>query len=483
MAAPLVAGAANLVWASHPGFTAGDVGACLTSSASVKVAERDDKIPGEIRDPDSAFPVEGRDLYILDAEAAVRCGGVRRAAEDKDGNQANSWSDGPVWSPDGTKIAFLSGSSNLVPGDTNNAADLFVKDLYSNAIQRISTDSNGAQANDASSQPTWSPDGAKIAFTSDATNLVPGDTNDGEDIFVKDLATGAVQRVSVDKDGNQATGPEGSGSWSPAWSPQGQMIAFATAADSLVAGDANHMEDVFLKNLVTGDIQIASRRANGVQANENSTDPVWSPDGTKIAFISNATNLGPADANGTTEDVMVKDLASGEVSLVSANVDGTSGNKQSTSPSWSRDGSRIAFVSHASDLVDDDTNDSADVFVKNLSNGILVRVSTNKDGQQANSLSRVPSWSPDGTKIAFSSFATNLVPGETVTVGHVYVKDLATGEVRIASKNAMGEQANAWAGDPAWSPAGAKVAFVSGATNLSTAIDTNAMPEVFVKYL
>src|SRR5262249_36618012 len=157
----------------------------------------------------------------------------------------------------------------------------FIKDLTTGVTTRVSTDATGAQANDKSSQAAFSPDGTKVAFWSSATNLVPGDTNGKQDIFVKDLITGAIKRASTDAAGAQADGK----SDQPIFSPDGTKVAFISTATNLVAGDANGvLGDLFIKDLITGAIALVSTGSAGVQGDRSVTEPVFSPDGTKVAF-------------------------------------------------------------------------------------------------------------------------------------------------------------------------------------------------------
>lgn len=294
-------------------------------------------------------------------------GAVQRVASD---------SSCPKWSPDGARIAFASGADNLVPGDTNGTWDVFVTTLATGAVQRVNTDATGTQANSGSScGPVWSPDGTRIAFASNASNLVAGDTNDARDVFVKTLATGAIQRINTDNVGTQANKNY---SFGPLWSPDGASIAFVSRADNLVPGDTNNDYDVFVKTLSTGAIQRVNTDASGGQANyhmELGIGLSWSPDGTRIAFSSGATNLVPGDTNGV-PDVFVKTLATGAIQRVSTDAagnqaDGTDANGvrysgPSYHPVWSPDGTRIAFASDAPGLVPGDTNGALDVFVKTL---------------------------------------------------------------------------------------------------------------------
>ena len=419
----------------------------------------------------------GGDTMANTAPEFTESGSITRISTDAAGGQGNSDSYGPVFSPDGTKVAFYSYASNLVPGDGNGAGDIFVKDLTTGVITRISTDASGAQADGFSYEPVFSPDGTKVAFSSGASNLVPGDTNGAHDIFVKDLTTGVVTRVSTDATGAQANGY----SYWPVFSPDGTKVAFYSFASTLVPGDNNSASDIFVKDLITGAVTRVSTDVSGTQGNSGSYLPVFSPDGTKVAFFSDASNLVPGDTNSAT-DVFVKDLTTGAVTRVSTDAGGIQANGYSYSPVFSPDGTKVAFYSAASNLAPGDTNGSYDIFVKDLTTGAITRVSTDAGGIQANSSSYIPTFSPDGTKLAFYSYATNLVPGDTNNTPDVFVKDLTTGIVTRLSTDAAGAQGNGYSDSPVFSPDGNKVVFNSGAPNL-VPDDTNYTTDIFVKDL
>jgi Tol biopolymer transport system component len=275
----------------------------------------------------------------------------------------------PVFSPDGSKVAFYSIAYNLVPGDSNRAGDIFVKDLTTGTIARISTDAAGVEGNKWSSSPVFSPDGSKVAFYSNASNLVPGDTNGAYDIFVKDLATGAIARISTN-----AAGVEGNGwSHSPVFSPDGSKVAFASQASNLVPGDTNGTYDIFVKDLATGAIARISTDAAGVQGkgdgsmyyNGSSYGPVFSPDGSKVAFWSYDINLVPGDTNGVS-DIFVKDLATGAIARISTDAPAVRGiGGGSLSPVFSPDGSKVAFQSYQG-FSYEYPHDMGDIFVVEL---------------------------------------------------------------------------------------------------------------------
>jgi Tol biopolymer transport system component len=399
---------------------------------------------------------------------------IRRISTDASGGEGNYGSYNQVFSPDGTKLAFESDASNLVGGDTNGWADIFVKDLATGAIQRISTDAAGSQANRASHNPVFSPDGAKVAFDSYASNLVPGDTNGDGDIFVKNLSTGGTTRVSTAADGTQGNGS----SFGPIFSPDGTKVAFASDASNVVPGDTNNAHDIFVKDLTTGAIQRISTDALGAQGNRDSFGAIFSPDGTKVAFQSWAFNLVPGDTNNG-YDIFVKDLANGAIRLVSTDAVGGQGNGGSNSPAFSLDWGKVAFYSDASNLVPGDTNSAYDIFVKALASGAISLVSTDALGAQGNDDSYDPVISAEGSKVAFWSLATNLVPGDTNNRYDVFVKDLATGAIERISTNAWGVQGNDNSSGVVFSPDGTKAAFNSRASNLVPG-DNNHNSDIFV---
>ncbi|MFT4034754.1 MAG: hypothetical protein QM679_04160 [Patulibacter sp.] len=231
-------------------------------------------------------------------------------------NSAPNGSTHPVWSPDSKKVAFQSDSRQLVDGDTNVASDLFVKDLTNLwtggalPITRVSTTASGAQANGMSEWPAWSPDGTQLAFDSKADNLVVGDNNSGADVFVKNLATGALNAVSATTAGEFKLFEHRL----PKWSPDGTRIAFETDSVDLVPGvlDANERADIVVRTLDGGAIALVSARPDGVQGNGASTlwnlpgsSGGWLPDGHSLVFVSRSTNFA-TDGNGWEQDLFIK---------------------------------------------------------------------------------------------------------------------------------------------------------------------------------
>ena len=238
---------------------------------------------------------------------------TERVSIDSTGAQANGGSWGETISADGRYVAFISDATNLVPGDTNGATDIFVRDRQTNTTERVSVDSAGAQANDFSGQPSISADGRYVAFWSYATNLVPGvpgDTNGAYDVFVRDRLAGATERVSIDSTGMQSDGY----SYQPSISADGRYVAFLSDATNLVPGDTNGMPDIFVhdrdadNNGVFDELgpgktstERVSIDSTGTQADGYSFWLSISADGRYVAFRSAATNLVPGDTNGKTD--------------------------------------------------------------------------------------------------------------------------------------------------------------------------------------
>jgi hypothetical protein len=229
------------------------------------------------------------DVFVHDAVT----GRTSRASVATDATQANNASDGPGISADGRVVAFHSTASNLVPSDTNNSFDVFVHDMVTGQTDRISVSSGGLQANSFSSSPGISADGRYVAFRSQATNLVTGDTNGQLDVFVRDRVAGRTDRVSTASDGTQGNGASGgpTGSETPTLSANGRYVAFPSTASNLVDGDNNGVADVFVRDLLTGVVRRVSLTEAGTENATTSGFAVLSSDGRFVTFHLTPTNV------------------------------------------------------------------------------------------------------------------------------------------------------------------------------------------------
>jgi subtilisin family serine protease/Tol biopolymer transport system component len=243
-------------------------------------------------------------------------------------------------------VAFSSEANHLVPsGDTNFQSDVFVWERGSGRLRRVSDASPSSQADADSRYPSVSDDGHRVAFQSRATNLVPFDRNEVDDVFVRDLQTGTISRASVSTEGIEG----GRGSEGAFLAGGGRFLAFTSVATNLVNGDANGSQDVFVRDLDTGVLECVSRSLAGTFGDADSDVAVLSGDGRFVLFSSYAQNLGPQDTNGFS-DIYLYDRLGRTLELVSANTNGVAGNGYSGGGSLSDDGRWIAFFSFATDL-------------------------------------------------------------------------------------------------------------------------------------
>lgn len=308
--------------------------------------------------------------------------------------------------PDGRYIAFGSTAFNLVPNDIYATSDIFVRDTIAGTTEVISTDSNGnlpkvtGYGYGESLNPQITPDGRYVVFGSYAPNLVPGDTNRAFDIFVKDRQTGKTTRVSTDSNGNQ--GISGKSYSSPSISADGRYVAFESEFTNLVAGDTNGVADVFVKDMLTGSTTRISVGLNGQQSNGKSygvvSGPSISADGRYVAFASDASNLVPNDLLGA-PDVFVYDRQTSSTNRVSVTsegfdaVDGFLGTK-SYLPTISADGRFVAFVSNAANLAKDGfKTDTNNIFLHDTRPGNPSPGSP-APGKGGDSLSGMPNGNP-----------------------------------------------------------------------------------------
>jgi Tol biopolymer transport system component len=334
-----------------------------------------------------------------------------RLSVSSSGAQGNRASFEAAMSADGRVVAFSSQASNLVPGDTNRTLDVFAHDRRTRETTRVSVSSSGRQASGASQNVAVSADGRFVAFSSAASDLVPGDTNGAWDVFTHDRVTGRTTRVSVSSSGAPARRTN-AGSFFPAISADGRFVAFSSYAPNLVRADTNRSADVFVHDRRSGRTTRVSVSSSGAQANRGTGIVALSAGGRFLAFESAASNLVRGDTNGR-QDVFVHDRRTGRTTRASVSSAGVQGTRASFSPDISGDGRLVTFESLAPNLVAGDTNRTVDAFLHDRVSGRTRRISVSSTGKQGDRGNLVATISADGRFVALGSRSTNLVPGDT----------------------------------------------------------------------
>ena len=382
-------------------------------------------------------------------------------------------------SANGRFVVFSSEASNLVPSDTNGQRDVFVRDRTKRTTRMVSLRQNGTASNASSGAGVISADGRVVAFFSAATDLVSGDTNGEGDIFVRDLRAGTTRRVSVATDGTQANGFSGS----PSISANGRYVAFELDATNLVPNDTNGRTDIFLRDLKKARTLRVSLAPPFAQANDNSSDPVLSRDGRFVAFMSYADNLVPGDTNGAGTlqgiDIFVRDRRNQTVRRASLTQAGGQVSGSSQGPAMSPDGRYVSFHSSAPGIVPGDTNGVSDIFVRDLRANTTNRVSLRTGFSQGGQGSFDASISANGKKVAFLSFS-RLAPTDRDNRGDIYLRDRRAQSTRLLSVALPGvPPVSDYTSGAAISADGKVVVFTSFAENLVRG-DTNGFQDVFV---
>jgi hypothetical protein len=340
------------------------------------------------------------------------------------GVQADAASYNPTISRNGQFVVFESYASNLTGAAPNFLSNVFIRDTVLGTTTCVNVSNAGAPANGNSYSPVVSDDGHLVAFHSDATNLITNDTNAKSDIFVRDLVGGNTTRVSVANAGGQSNGD----SYSASISGDGSLVSFESNASNLVSGDTNAGFDIFVRNRATpGTTRVSLTNAGAQATGGESYNSVLNADGSLVAFESDASNLIVGDVNGV-RDIFLRDRNAATTERVNVPQDDVEANNYSFRPSISDDGGVVAFESAASNLVAGDTN-HYDAFVRDRVNGATYRVNASLAWAESNgNIYASPQVSGDGRYATFDSYATNLV-GVTDTNNSldVFVRDLTAG--------------------------------------------------------
>jgi len=396
------------------------------------------------------------------------------------GNAQSNWEAdlpevGNFVSADGRFVVFRSFAADLVPNDTNSNWDVFVRDRVRQTNERVSVDSSGGQSNGDSGLLgfSMSPDGRYIVFSSGATNLVSGGSS-GAHVFLRDRLLGTTELVSL----SSAGAPGNSISLDPTLSDDGRFVAFESAASNLVPGDTNGRDDIFVRDRVLATTELVSVGLAGVPASDTSFYTSITPDGRFVSFASYASNLVAGDTNGK-GDAFIRDRLSATTERVSVSSTGQQGDQISGGwPTMSSDGRFVAFVSAATNLVQGDTNSNWDVFVRDRQLGTTERVNLSSTGSQSTAGAALTSISGDGRYVAFESVAQDLI-FPIVGGPNIFVRDRLSGTIELASVSTNGSFSNGASEMCALSRDGHYVVFRTDATNL-VAGDTNSVIDILL---
>lgn len=303
---------------------------------------------------------ERNDIFLYDSKKST----TLRISVDKFGRQGNSGSFLPDISADGRFIIYESLANNLVPKDRNQFRDIFLYDTRTGLTRLISITQSNIQGNGSSYKPSISANGRYAAFSSDASNFAANDTNNASDVFLYDIKTRIVTLISVNAEGTPGNGR----SFDAHISGNGRFVIYSSNAGNLVEGDTNAEYDIFLYDRKKNTTQRISTNSLGEQANGNSFGPRISTKGRFIAYVSDAANLVDNDSNQL-PDIFRFDRKTGITSRISLNAKGAEvTGAGSFSPDINTNGRYVVFKSYATDLVEGDINEHSDIFLNDLKN-------------------------------------------------------------------------------------------------------------------
>ncbi|MEX1828334.1 TolB family protein [Luteibacter sp. CQ10] len=353
----------------------------------------------------------GMSIYLRDPRAHV----TRLVSATSTGIRANAASVDPAFSGDGRFVVFASSATNLVSQSTFGHKQVYRKNLQSGAVDIVSLDTDGEAGGLDSANPVVSADGSRIVFVS-FSSLAPGCRVGMPNVYLRDIPHATTTCMSTGFDGQLANGP----SQQPTISGNGARVAFSSSASNLVALDGNHTDDVFVRDVANGTTIRASTGEHGEEGNGPSIEPSLSTDGMRLVFSSSASNLVGGVGAGQ-QRVYLRDFRSGSMSLAGPEgahlADAWSGQ-----PRISADGRVVVFLSAATNLDRLATNGKRNIYRWYVGDRSIHRVSIPQGGGELDGDCFQPAISADGSVVAFRSNATNLVTGDSNLTDDVFVE-------------------------------------------------------------
>jgi Tol biopolymer transport system component len=385
-------------------------------------------------------------------------------------------------SADGRYVVFTSEANNLVPGDTNGCSDVFRYDRVLHSMERVSVAFDGAEANGDSYYCFISANGQVVGFNSYASNLVPDDTNGIEDVFVRDYTTGQIARVSVASDGTQARPVLWRGiNWRGNISADGRYVVFDHSGEGLVPDDHNLRFDVFVHDRLTRQTERVSINSDGTEAVKGSS---WAPsitaDGRYVAFHTEAPDLVPDTRQST--GLIVHDRATRESICPVRAYDGSFANGP-MGGMISSDGHYLGITTEATNLVQGDEEGPHGIFLLDRLTGEVQRITKRWVGSgPAYDLCQMllTSMSPDARFLTIQSDSTNLVPNDSNRAVDVFLYDRESGAFYRVSQRSDGVEGDRASFGGSVSADGEAVVFESYAGNLVPG-DTHGYLHIYLK--
>ncbi|WAU84700.1 hypothetical protein O1Q96_36440 [Streptomyces sp. Qhu-G9] len=387
---------------------------------------------------------------------------TEKASVAPDGADGDGWSTARGLSADGRYLAFVSQADNLVADDTNGESDAFVRDLRTGVTRRVNTTAGGGQSDARVFDLSLSADGRYAAFGSDATDLVPGDTGGRSHVYVKDLRTGAIERI---EDGF-APGYDTAGA--PVISADGRYVALV-ASRSELSPEADGDGRVYRVDRRT-DTAVRVSEVPDADRRRSVTNLSISADGNRVGYQF----FVPFPSRGDWSDIHVRDVPSGKLWQVDKAPDGAVSDGQSEYSSLSADGRYALFRSLDSQLTPGDTNGTQNAFIRDLKTGDLRRIDAADPAEATGSAA----LSADNRRLTFVASA----PAAGDHTNRVYVRDLRTGATELVSADTEGGPNDDEAHSPVIDAHGRRVAFSSSSADLVPA-DSYDHQHAYVRHL
>lgn len=343
---------------------------------------------------------------------------------------ANDLSEDAVISSDGAFVAFVSEADNLVPDDEDSVDDIFLYEVATGAIERISFNPSEPISSRSSSTPSISADGRYVGFISGRNNLIENDDNNRDDVFVFDRLNGTYERADVTESGAATL----ASTREAVMSRNGRYVAFASGDPNVVSDDTNAASDIFVRDLQMATTSRVTLDESGQEISGADFELFAVSDNGEVVFVSDSALV--AEDTNTRDDVYLVSTTPGSLELISIAPSGDAGNGTSDQAAISADGQHVAFVSGAEDLVASDSNSREDIFLRNRQSGTTILVSLSSTDEQADIGSELPSVNANGTQVAFKSTATNLVENDFAFQGDIFVRNVSAGTTARATEAA-----------------------------------------------